>query len=65
MSCAKNAVMSAFCGKDVDPSALTRSSPGAARFGFLPGGIYRITDKVVADIRAGRVQTMHPSLLGP
>jgi butyrate kinase len=31
----------------------------------LVGGTYRITDKVIGDIRAGRVQTMHPSLLGP
>jgi butyrate kinase len=31
----------------------------------LAGGIYRITDKVIDDIRAGKVQTMHPSLLGP
>lgn len=31
----------------------------------LPGGVYRITARVVADIRHGRVQTLHPSLLGP
>ncbi len=31
----------------------------------LHSGIYRITRKVVDDIRAGNVQTMHPSLLGP
>jgi butyrate kinase len=31
----------------------------------LHSGIYRITRKVVDDIRAGNVQTMHASLLGP
>jgi len=31
----------------------------------LPGGVYRVTPRVVADIRRGRVQTLHPSLLGP
>ncbi len=31
----------------------------------LPGGVYRITIRVVADIRRGHVQTLHPSLLGP
>lgn len=31
----------------------------------LPGGVYRITPRVVSDIRRGRVQTLHPSLLGP
>jgi butyrate kinase len=31
----------------------------------LPGGVYRTTRRVVNDIRRGRVQTTHPSLLGP
>ncbi len=31
----------------------------------LPGGVYRITPRVVADIRHGEYQTLHPSLLGP
>jgi butyrate kinase len=31
----------------------------------LHSGIYRITRKVVDDIRAGNVQTLHASLLGP
>ena len=31
----------------------------------LPGGVYRITPRVVSDIRRGKVQTLHPSLLGP
>jgi butyrate kinase len=31
----------------------------------LPGGVYRVSVRVVSDIRRGRVQTLHPSLLGP
>jgi len=31
----------------------------------LPGGVYRTSRRVVADIRRGKVQTTHPSLLGP
>lgn len=31
----------------------------------LAGGVYRVTVRVVADIRRGRVQALHPSLLGP
>ncbi len=31
----------------------------------LSGGVYRITVRVVSDIRRGEVQTLHPSLLGP
>ncbi len=31
----------------------------------LPGGVYRITPRVVADIRRGQYQTLHPALLGP
>ncbi len=40
---------------------VTRGGPLVA----LPGGVYRITLRVVNDIRRGRVQTLHPSLLGP
>lgn len=31
----------------------------------MAGGVYRVTVRVVSDIRRGRVQTLHPSLLGP
>lgn len=31
----------------------------------MPGGVYRVTIRVASDIRRGRVQTLHPSLLGP
>jgi butyrate kinase len=31
----------------------------------LQSGTYRITEKVVQDIKQGKVQSMHPSLLGP
>jgi butyrate kinase len=31
----------------------------------LPGGVYRITARVVADIRHGLYQSLHPALLGP
>jgi butyrate kinase len=31
----------------------------------LKSGTYRITDKVVSDIKQGKIQSMHPSLLGP
>jgi len=50
---------------EIDPKTLeaivTRGGPLVA----LPGGVYRITGRVVNDIRRGRVQTLHPSLLGP
>jgi len=61
----KNAVMSAFCRKGFNPSRLDAVVARGGTLKPLAGGIYRITPKVVADIRAGRVQTMHPSLLGP
>ncbi len=31
----------------------------------VSGGVYRVTARVIADIRQGKVQTIHPSLLGP
>lgn len=31
----------------------------------LTAGTYRITDRVISDIRKGKVQSQHPSLLGP
>jgi butyrate kinase len=31
----------------------------------LPGGVYRVTARVVADIRRGTYQSLHPALLGP
>jgi len=40
---------------------VTRGGPLLA----VPGGVYRVTPRVVNDIRRGRVQTLHPSLLGP
>jgi butyrate kinase len=61
----KTAVMSTFCGKDFDPMTLDAVVARGGTINPVPGGIYRITQQVVADIRAGRVQTMHPSLLGP
>ena len=61
----RNAAMSAFYGKGVDPSELDAVVTRGGTLKPLPGGIYRITPKVIADIRASRVQTMHPSLLGP
>jgi butyrate kinase len=61
----KAAVMDAFCGRQFDPNRLDAIVARGGTLKPLTGGIYRITDKVVADIRAGRVQTMHASLLGP
>jgi butyrate kinase len=61
----KASVMSAFCGKGIDPRSLDAIVARGGTLKPLPGGIYRITRKVIRDIRAGRVQTMHPSLLGP
>jgi butyrate kinase len=31
----------------------------------LPSGTYRVTQKVVSDIKRGKIQSIHPSLLGP
>lgn len=31
----------------------------------LRGGVYRVTLRLVSDIRRGKIQSMHPSLLGP
>ena len=59
------AAMNAFCGKDLDPVTLDAIVARGGTLKPLYSGIYRITPKVVHDIRAGNVQTMHPSLLGP
>lgn len=61
----KTGVMDAFCGRRFDPCRLDAIVARGGTLKPLPGGIYRITEKVVNDIRAGRVPTMHPSLLGP
>jgi butyrate kinase len=61
----REAVMNAFCGKGIDPASLDAIVSRGGTLKPLHSGIYRITRKVVDDIRAGRVQTMHPSLLGP
>ncbi|MBM3322410.1 butyrate kinase [candidate division WOR-3 bacterium] len=47
---------------------VARTQAIAARGGPLlplPGGVYRVTPRVVADIRRGQYQTLHPALLGP
>lgn len=61
----RNAVLSSFCDNDFDPALLDAVVARGGTLKPLPGGVYRITRKVVDDIRAGRVQTMHPSLLAP
>jgi butyrate kinase len=58
-------VMNAFCGKGVDPATLDAIVARGGTLKPMHSGIYRITRKVRDDIRAGNVQTMHPSLLGP
>lgn len=56
----KNQIVKAIGDKKFD-CVVTRGGPLKP----LKSGTYRITEKVVSDIREGRIQSMHTSLLGP
>jgi len=56
----KNLIVEAV-GKRPFDAIVTRGGPLKP----LKSGTYRITKKVVDDITKGRIQSMHPSLLGP
>lgn len=56
----KNLIIKVIGNKKFD-AIVTRGGPLKP----LKSGTYRITKKVVNDIKQGKVQSMHPSLLGP
>jgi butyrate kinase len=61
----KQAVLAALARHRFD---ITKVQAIATRGGPLlplPGGVYRVTNRLVADIRRGIYQTLHPALLGP
>lgn len=61
----KSAVLSALEKHDFDRKRLDAIATRGGPLKPLRGGVYRITPRVVADIRHGEYQTLHPSLLGP
>lgn len=61
----KFAVLSALEKHDFDRQRLNAIATRGGPLKPLPGGVYRITPRVTADIRHGEYQTLHPSLLGP
>jgi butyrate kinase len=61
----KAAVLSAIHKHKFDPTKLQAIATRGGPLLPLPGGVYRVTPRVVADIRRGRYQTLHPALLGP
>jgi butyrate kinase len=61
----KDAVDGVLKQLGIDPQSLEAAVSRGGPLLPLPGGVYRTTRRVVNDIRRGRVQTTHPSLLGP
>jgi butyrate kinase len=61
----KSAVLSTLDKHKFDPAVLQAIATRGGPLKPLPGGVYRITPRVAADIRHGEYQTLHPSLLGP
>lgn len=61
----KHAVLDALKRHEVDPGTLNAVVSRGGPLQPVSGGVYRITPRVISDIRQGRVQTIHPSLLGP
>jgi butyrate kinase len=61
----KDAVLSVLTRNEFDikrvQAIVTRGGPLRP----LSGGVYQVTNRVVADIRRGVYQTLHPALLGP
>ncbi|UCG42268.1 MAG: butyrate kinase [candidate division WOR-3 bacterium] len=61
----KQAVDGVLKQAGIDPRSLGAVVSRGGPLLPLPGGVYRTSRRVVTDIRRGRVQTTHPSLLGP
>jgi len=61
----KSAVLSVLDKHKFDRTKLQAIATRGGPLKPLKGGVYRITPRVVADIRHGEYQTLHPSLLGP
>jgi butyrate kinase len=61
----EEAVTSVLAERGVDPTSIEAIATRGGPLLPLPGGVYRVTRRVVADIRRGCYQTLHPSLLGP
>ncbi len=61
----KDAVLSALDRHKFDCRSIGAIVSRGGPLQPLAGGVYRVTIRVVSDIRRGRVQTLHPSLLGP
>jgi butyrate kinase len=61
----KSAVLSVLNEHEFDPTRLQAIATRGGPLKPLPGGVYRITPRVAADIRHGEYQALHPALLGP
>jgi len=61
----KEAVLDSLRRHKIEPSSLEAIVSRGGPLQPVPGGVYRVTIRVIADIRRGRIQTLHPSLLGP
>ncbi len=61
----KQTVLDALNSHGIDPKTIDAIVSRGGPLQPVPGGVYRITPRVISDIRQGRVQTIHPSLLGP
>lgn len=60
-----SSVMEALAEHGVDLSDLDAVSAGGGPIKPMPGGVYRINEKLVEDIMSGDVYLQHPSHLGP
>ena len=61
----KSAVLSVLDQHKFDRTRLQAIATRGGPLRPLPGGVFRITPRVAADIRHGEYQTLHASLLGP
>lgn len=61
----KEAILDSLKSHQTDPGTLEAIVSRGGPLQPVSGGVYRVTPRVIADIRQGRVQTVHPSLLGP
>ncbi len=61
----KDAVLSVLKAHKLPPQSVNAIASRGGPLMPLPGGVFRITQRVVNDIQRGRYQTLHPSLLGP
>ncbi len=61
----KDAVLAVLARHHFDISRIEAIATRGGPLLPLPGGVYRVTERLVADIHRGAYQTLHPSLLGP